>query len=115
MSVRLRQRVQPLPAISTEQLREIAETLPNDLRQRTERSLGQLDEQLRLTELELSLERAKMAREMTRMEATRNTVESTARQMGYRIRDDGTLETTADSDDPRRSGRRWLRVLGFGR
>ena len=115
MSVRLRQKVQPLPAISTEQLREIAETLPNDLRQRTERSLGQLDEQLRLTELELSLERAKMAREITRLEATRNTVECMARQMGYRIKDDGILETIDDSDDARRSGRRWLRVLGFGR
>lgn len=115
MSVRLRQKVQPLPVIPTEQLREIAEILPNDLRQRIERSLGQLDEQLRLTELELSLERAKIAREITRLEANRNTVESMARQMGYRIKDDGILETTDDSDDPRRSGRRWLRVLGFGR
>ena len=115
MSVRLRQKVQPLPAISTEQLREIAVTLPDDLRQRTERSLGRLDEQLRLTELELSLERAKMAREFTRMEATRSAVECTARQMGYHITDAGTLETTSDVDDPRRSGRRWLRVLGFSR
>lgn len=115
MSVRLRQNVQPLPMIPTEQLREIAEVLPNDLRQRIERSIGQLDEQLRLTELELSLERAKIAREITRLEANRNTVESMARQMGYRIKDDGILETTDDSDDSRRSGRRWLRVLGFGR
>jgi len=112
LSIRLRQQVQPVSTISTEQLREMAESLPDDLRERIERSLGQLDEQLRLTELELSLERAKMARTIVSMDETQRTIESMARQMGYHIKEDGTLESTANSVEP---GRRWLRVLGFGR
>lgn len=115
MSLRLLQRTQPAPGVSTQQLREIAETLPEDLRERVERSLGMLDEQLRLTELELSLERARMARQKTSLEETRCTVENNARQLGYTINSDGTLETPEDSDAGRQSGSRWMRVLGFGR
>jgi hypothetical protein len=115
LSARLRQRLQPVSGISTEQLLEMAESFPEDLRERVTLSLGQLDEQLRLTELELSLERAKMARQMKRMEDTRNIVESAARRLGYSVTADGKLEGTPHVVDPKRSGGRWMRVLGFGR
>lgn len=115
MSIRLLHTTQPKPAMTTEQLRELSVTLPDDLRARVEASLAQLDEQLRLTELELSLERARMARQRTRLEDTRHRVETNARHLGYKISEDGTLEETAESTERTgRSGRRWLRVLGFG-
>lgn len=115
LSARLRQRLQPVATIPTEQLKEMAESLPDDLRECVTRSLGQLNEQLRLTELELSLERARMARQRTTIEETRATVENTARRLGYSVAEDGTLEGTPDTVDSRRSGGRWIRVLGFGR
>ena len=114
LSVRLRQRVRPVTTISADQLREIAESLPDDLRERVSQSLTQLDEQLRLTELELSLERARMARQMTRIEETRHILENAADRLGYSIAEDGTLAGAPNSADTRRSGRRWMRVLGFG-
>ena len=115
LSARLRQRLQPAASISTDQLREMADSLPDDLRECVTLSLGQLNEQLRLTELELSLERARMARQMTRLEETRTTVENAARRLGYSVASDGTLEGTPHIVDPKRSGGRWMRVLGFGR
>ena len=115
LSTRLRQRLQPLTAMSTEQIREMSEYLPQDLQDHASQCLLRVDENLRLTELELSLERARLARQMTAVEDTRSTVEHTARQLGYTINSDGTLEGSPNYADSRRSGRRWMRVLGFGR
>lgn len=115
MSLHLLQRRQPAPVMSTEQLRELADTLPDELRERVEQALSRLDEQHRLTELELSLERARMARQKISLEETAHRLENMARQMGFVIRDDGNIEGVPDQQDPSTSGRRWTKVLGFGR
>lgn len=115
LSLHLLQRPQPPAVLTIEQLREMADSLPEDLRQRVETSLSRLDEQHRLTELELSLERARMARQKTSLEETRCRLENTARQMGYVMRDDGTLEELPEGQEASGTGRRWTRVLGFGR
>ncbi|MCH2200954.1 MAG: hypothetical protein MK102_03215 [Fuerstiella sp.] len=70
---------------------------------------------MRLTELELSLERACLTRQLTAMEDTRCIVENTARRLGYTVNSDGALEGAPEPVDMRRSERRWLRVPGFGR
>ncbi len=44
-----------------------------------------MDEQLRLGELELSLERARIARQLTQLEQTRQVIERNARQLGFTV------------------------------
>ena len=110
----LRQQRQSGQCMSTEQLKELSDQLPEELRQRVEESLTLLEEQLRLTELELSLERARLGRQTTQLEESRSAIRNTAFQLGLTLNEDDTLEGTPDVDDAKRSGGRWKRVLGFG-
>ncbi len=115
MASRLRQRIELSAPISTEQLRELADDLPGAFRDQVQNTLALLDGQLRLTELELSLERARLGRQMSQLEASHAAIRSTARQLGCTVLDDGTLEGTVPTSENTRRGRRWMRVLGFGR
>lgn len=100
--------------LTTEQLRDMSSQLPDELVTRVNHTLRRMDEHLRLGELELSLERARMSRMNTQIQATRQQLEHNARQLGWTINPDGSLSTA--SGTPGRTGhsRRWLGKLGFG-
>jgi hypothetical protein len=115
MASRLRQRIELAAPISTAQLRELADELPEEFRDHARHTLALLDGQLRLTELELSLERARLGRQMSQLEESQAAIRSTARQLGCNVLEDGTLEGTVPTSDGSGTGRRWMRVLGFGR
>lgn len=100
--------------LTPEQLQECAKNLPDELAVRVEATLQTLDEQARLGELELSLERARISRQLSQLEETRNIVESNARHLGMEIDSDGKIEgSTAVSRIAGSKGRRWLGALGF--
>ena len=100
--------------LTTEQLRALMTDMPDEFATRVNFTLRRIDDQLRLGELELSLERARLARQASQLDFARQQVEHNARQMGYTINPDGTLSADANMP-PRGSGsRRWLGKLGFG-
>jgi len=114
MATRLRQRIELAAPISTDQLRELADELPDEFRDHVRNTLALLDGQLRLTELELSLERARLGRQMSQLAESQAAIRSTARQLGCTVLEDGTLEGSVPTTESSRD-RRWMRVLGFGR
>lgn len=100
--------------LTPDQLQECAKNLPEELAVRVEATLQTLDEQARLGELELSLERARISRQLSQLEATREILESNARHMGLEIGADGKIEgSSASSRKLGSKGRRWLGALGF--
>ncbi|MEQ9408459.1 MAG: hypothetical protein RIK87_12065 [Fuerstiella sp.] len=111
---RLQRRLRTRQPLTGEQLRELRESLPEDLQRRVEETLQSLDAQIRLGELELSLERARMGRQLASMQGTRRKLEATARSLGLTIKDDGTLDGEPRDVPQGSKGRRWLGVLGFG-
>lgn len=115
MASRLRQRIELAAPVSTEQLRELTDKLPDQFRDQVRKTLALLDGQLRLTELELSLERARLGRQTAQLEASQAAIQSTARQLGCTVLEDGTLQGIVPASEDARRGRRWMRVLGFGK
>lgn len=104
----------PTVTLTTEQLRTLASDLPAELAGRVDQTLQQLDEQLRLGELELSLERARVGRQAAQNEITRHQLERGARQLGWTLNPDGTLTTNGTVTTRTSQPRRWLGKLGFG-
>ena len=103
------------PAVSLSELKSLARDLPEELTDRIERNLSRIDEQLRLGELELSLERARVGRQLSQLQATRQQLESNARQMGLTIDENGSIQADPDNtSNGSRSGRKWLGAMGFG-
>lgn len=102
--------------LSEEQLRHLCENFPDELKARVENSLNHVDQQLRIGELELSLERARVGRQLARLEESREKLEKNAKQLGMTVSDDGLLEGEIDPKKAAkaRSGRRWLAAMGFG-
>ncbi|MCA9048181.1 MAG: hypothetical protein KDA89_05600 [Planctomycetaceae bacterium] len=112
---RLQKRHRITPVLSSEQLDSIRTDLPDELIQSVELTLRGLNEQLRLGELELSLERARVSRQLATLELTREKLDATARALGLNLKDDGTLDGEVDPNLKRGSkGRRWLGAMGFG-
>ena len=112
---RLQKRNRQRQTLSPEQLSEIVSGLPEDLANRVTESLELVTQQVRLGELELSLERARVSRQLSKLEDTKNRLESNARLLGLTIAEDGTLEGKTEQLMQQGSkGRRWLGVLGFG-
>lgn len=103
-----------VPLLSPDQLRQLEDGVPDDLRERIEEALAHLDRQVRLGELELSLERARIGRQVTTLEATREKLKAAARSFGLTLNDDGTLDGEAKVPQKGSRGRRWLGVMGFG-
>ena len=100
--------------LTPDQLQECAKNLPEELAVRVEATLQTLDEQARLGELELSLERARISRQLSQLDATREILESNARHMGLEIGGDGRIEGgSANIRKVGSKGRRWLGALGF--
>ena len=66
-------------------------------------------------ELELSLERARIARQVNQLEHSRMLIERNARQLGLLLNPDGSLTNPGVQSGRTKSGsRRWLGKLGFG-
>ena len=100
--------------LSAEQLRQLVIDLPEELAAQVRHTLKQMNDLARMGELELSLERARIARQVNQLEHSRQTIANNARQIGLQLNPDGTI--TAPSSQPGRgtSSRRWLGKLGFG-
>ena len=97
------------------QLKELKDSLPEETAARVEQSLKALDQQVRLGELELSLERARVSRQLSHLEETRHKLEANARVLGFTISADGQIEGRSGTAAQTGSkGRRWLGVMGFG-
>ncbi len=100
-----------LPA---EKLKAMEDFLPEDLAAKVVQSLQQLDELARIGELELSLERARLGRQVRKLEESRLLLEHHARQLGVTLTDDGSVSNPQKSSKGGTSSRRWLSKLGFG-
>lgn len=112
---RVQKKSRQTPICSSEQLANLRDGLPQDLAARVDQSLAALNEQIRLGELELSLERARVSRQLATLAVTREKLDGRARSMGLSISEDGAVEGEIDAALKRGSkGRRWLGVMGFG-
>ena len=90
------------------------EGAPEELCRRIEELQSELEDSLRKSEVEFSLERARLGREEVRILQLEENVRKTMRQLGIQPGDDideANLETVQKSG----SGSRWLRMLGIGR
>ncbi|MCR9201031.1 MAG: hypothetical protein NXI04_20520 [Planctomycetaceae bacterium] len=102
-------------SLTPEDLRANADDMPEELANQVRATLKTLDEQARLGELELSLERARISRQLSHLEDTRQILESNARALGLEIGPEGRI--VGDLKSVRNGGtknRRWLGALGFG-
>ena len=100
--------------LSADQLRTLAEELPEDLAEQVRHTLKQMDDLARMGELELSLERARIARQVNQLTHSRQLLERNARQMGMIVNADGTIVHGPNQAGRGSGSRRWLGKLGFG-
>jgi hypothetical protein len=84
------------------------ENLPEQLRERLDALEKRLQETLRLAEVELSLQRAKLAREEVRIRVIDEQLQKDLR----RARDDASSSSDSDGGKGEASGSRWKRMLG---
>lgn len=86
--------------------------VPGELREKVEQLASRLEEQVRLAEVEMSLERARLSREKSQVQADRAVMEKHLKRLGITSLDE--LEDIAVSSSS--SGdRRWMRFLGVNR
>lgn len=94
------------------------ENAPEELRTRLEELEGQLEQNLRHAEVEFSLERARLAREASKLQQARDQIEQEKKRLGLagESTDDSSEKKNAEAsaEQPRESGR-WMRFLGKGR
>ncbi len=100
--------------LSPEQLRTLVTELPEQLATQVRHTLKQMEDLARMGELELSLERARIARQVNQLEHTRLLIERNARQLGLTVNPDGTISGSSNQPGKGSSSRRWLGKLGFG-
>lgn len=100
--------------LSAEQLRSLAEELPDELAEQVRHTLKQMDDLARMGELELSLERARIARQVNQLTHSRQLLERNARQMGMIVNADGSIVHGPNQAGRGSGSRRWLGKLGFG-
>jgi hypothetical protein len=100
--------------LSPDQLRSLVNDLPEELASQVRHTLKQMEDLARMGELELSLERARIARQVNQLEHSRQTIEFNARQLGLSLNADGTLSGSTSQPGRGSSSRRWLGKLGFG-
>lgn len=98
-------------SLTTAQLEEVKESLPEELQRQVEETIMALRNQLRFGELELSLERARVARQASHLEVTRERLEARASAMGLEISEEGEIVGGAQRSS---KGRNWLGAMGFG-
>ncbi len=100
--------------LSADQLRTLAEELPDELAEQVRHTLKQMDDLARMGELELSLERARIARQVNQLAHSCQLLERNARQMGMIVNADGTIVHGPNQAGRGSGSRRWLGKLGFG-
>lgn len=100
-----------LPA---EKLKGMSEHLPASLEAQVMQTLQQHDDLARIGELELSLERARLSRQLSKLEESRQLLERYARQLGFTLTDDGIVSNPQKPVNNGSNSRRWLSKLGFG-
>lgn len=100
--------------LSPDQLRTLAEELPDELAEQVRYTLKQMDDLARMGELELSLERARIARQVNQLAHSRHLLERNARQMGMIVNADGSIVQCPNQAGRSTGSRRWLGKLGFG-
>ena len=88
---------------------------PADLQARLQQLEKQLDDQLRVAEVELSLERARLGREAVKLHQLEDQVQKNMRLLGLNP-NDGSAPQQAEvaTASPDTGGKRWLRMLGLG-
>lgn len=86
--------------------------VPGDLVQKVEHLAGRLEEQVRLAEVEMSLERARLSREKSQLQADRAVMDKHMKRLGISSLDE--LEDIAVSSNSA-GDRRWMRFLGVNR
>ena len=86
--------------------------VPAELRQHVDYLASRLEEQVRLAEVEISLERARLSRERTDVDAERTVMEKHLKRLGVSSLDD--LEDVTVSAGTS-ADRRWMRFLGVNR
>lgn len=109
-----RQQESTQATFSKEQLRELVTELPDELSNQVRQTLKQMEDLARMGELELSLERARVARQVNQLEHTRQILEHNARQLGLTLNPDGSIAVNKNPVVRNSSSRRWLGKLGFG-
>ena len=87
------------------------ENLPEQLQSRLEALEKRLEETLRLAEVELSLQRAKMAREEVRIRVIDEQLQKDLKK----ARLESGAVSDADGGKDEQAGSRWKRMLGGGR
>lgn len=88
------------------------QAVPDELKRQVEHLSSRLEEQVRLAEVEMSLERARLSREKSQVQADRAVMEKHLKRLGITSLDE--LEDIAVSSSS--SGdRRWMRFLGVNR
>ena len=101
--------------LSSEQLRMLVSDLPEELATQVKHTLKQMDDLARMGELELSMERARIARQVNQLDHSRQIIERNAQQLGWELHPDGTVSPPARPHTRNgSSSRRWLGKLGFG-
>jgi hypothetical protein len=90
------------------------ESVPAELRERLESLERRLDQAARMSEVELSIERAKLGREAARLKQLEEQTQKAAARVGLAVADAERAEN--DDDEPettqRQADGRWLRMLG---
>ncbi len=99
--------------LSADQLRALQTEMPEDLGNLIRVTLRRMDDLARMGELEMALERARIARQLNQLQHSRQIIEHNARQLGMTLSPDGSISS---SGGPQRTSnsRRWLGKLGFG-
>lgn len=87
------------------------EGAPEELCRALEEQKKQLEELLRKAEIELSLERARIGREQSRLRTQQEAIEKQMRRLGLKTID----EQVAETEEVSATDRRWVRFLGLPR
>jgi len=87
------------------------ENVPEHLCQTLESHTQKLEEMLRLAEIEMSIERARIGRERMQLQHQQESIDKQMRRLGLKTIDEQAVET----DDSTAADRRWVRFLGLPR
>lgn len=96
---------------------ESLDNAPEELKTELQQLADRFEEGLRFAEVQSSLERARLGREQSRLDAQQVQIERTAKRMGINLdgqSDDASKLETSNSDESAQ-GSRWLRMLGMNR
>lgn len=99
--------------LSADQLRMLQTEMPEDLANLIRVTLRRMDDLARMGELEMALERARIARQLNQLQHSRQIIEHNARQLGMTLNPDGSISSSGGPQKTSNS-RRWLGKLGFG-